>query len=184
MAGTTDRVRDSGRGETNNELRRLGSTRSKMPKVKTHSLLAVVKSHERSNKVFGERFMNSIRSYCEDAIANNFLGIGVEVARYTLTCIGGENSDLNPSFWGFRKVISCSEERGQVGHGSMNIIQVERSFSYLGGRSLDNVVIGWRQSGSRRFAGFRVQNPRLLRSSGGRGRKESKKVSSNYFDLS
>ena len=98
LARTTDGVRDSGRGETNNELRRLGSTRSKMPKVKTHSLLAVVESHERSNKVFGERFMNSIRNDCEDAIANNFLGVGVEVARYTLTCIGGENSDLNPSF--------------------------------------------------------------------------------------
>ena len=85
-----------------------------MPKAKTHSLLAVVKSHERSNKVFGERFMNSIRSDCEDAIANNFLGVGVEVARYTLTCIGGKNSDLNPSFWGFWKVISCSKEKGQV----------------------------------------------------------------------
>ena len=131
-----------------------------MPKVKTHSLLAVVKSHERSNKVFGERFMNSIRSYCEDAIANNFLGIGVEVARYTLTCIGGENSDLNPSFWGFRKVMSCSEEKGQVGHGSMNIIQVQGRFSYLGGRSLDNVVIGWR-SGSRRFAGFKSSKSKV-----------------------
>ena len=110
LAGTTDGVRDSGRGETNDELR-LGSTRGKMPKVKTHSVLAVVKGYERGNKVFGERFMNSIRSDCQDAIANNFLGVGVEVAGYTLTCISGKNSDLNPSFGGFRKVISCSEER-------------------------------------------------------------------------
>ena len=139
--GTTDRVRDSGRGETNDELRRLGSTRGKMPKIKTHSVLAVVKGHERGNKVFGERFMNSIRSDCKDAIANNFLGVGVD------------------------------------------IIQVE-GLSNLGGRSLDNVVIVWWQSGSGRFAGFRVQNPRLFRGSGGRRRKESKKISSNCFDLS
>ena len=177
-------MRDSGRGETNDELRGLRSTRDKMPKVKTHSVLAVVKGHERGNKVFGERFMNSIRSDSEDAIANNLLGIGIEVARYTLTGVGGENSDFNPSFWGFRKVISCREEGGQVGNSSMNIIQVERRFSHLRGRSLDNVVIVWWQSGSGRFAGFRVQNPRLLRSSGGRRRKESKKVSSNCVDLS
>ena len=107
--------------------------------------------------------MNSIRSDCEDAVANNFLGVGVEVAGYTLTCISGKNSGLNPSFWGFRKVISCSEERGQVGHSCMYIIQVEGRFSNLGGRSLDNVVVVWWQSGSGRFAGFRVQNPRLLR---------------------
>ena len=94
LAGTTDRVRDGGKGQTNNELGRLGSTRSKMPKVKTQSLLAVVKSNERSNKV-----MNSIRRDSEDAIANDLLGIGVEVSRYTLTCIGGENSHFNPSFW-------------------------------------------------------------------------------------
>ena len=50
LAGTTDRMRDSGR-ETNNKLGRLGSTRSKMPKVKAYSLFAVVKSNERSNKV-------------------------------------------------------------------------------------------------------------------------------------
>ena len=48
-----------------------------MPKVETHSVLAVVKGHQRSNKVFGERFMNAIRSDCKDAIANNFLGVGV-----------------------------------------------------------------------------------------------------------
>ena len=35
--------------------------------------------------------MNSIRSDCEDAIANNFLGVGVEVAGYTLTCVSGKN---------------------------------------------------------------------------------------------
>ena len=65
-------MRDSGRGETDDELSRLGSTRGKMPKVKTHSVLAVVKGHERGNKVFGERFMNSIRGDCEDAIVDNF----------------------------------------------------------------------------------------------------------------
>ena len=34
------------------------------------------------------------------------------------------------------------------------------------------------------FVGFRVQNPWLLRSSGGRRRKESNKVSSNCFGWS
>jgi len=57
----------------------------------------------------------------------------------------------------------------------MYIIQVEERFSDWGERSLDNMVIGWWQSGSGRFAGFRVQNPRL-RSSGGRRRKKSKKA--------
>ena len=42
-------MRDRGRGETNDELRRLRSTRGKMPKVKTHSVLAIVKGHERGN---------------------------------------------------------------------------------------------------------------------------------------
>ena len=139
-----------------------------MPKVKTHSLLAVVKSHERSNKVFGERFMNSIRSDCEDAIANNFLGVGVEVARYTLTCTSGENSDLNPSFWGFRKVISCSEERGQVGHGCMYIIQVEATWegeawimwSSVGGRV---------EAGGLRVLEFKIQGcSEVVEGGGGR----------------
>ena len=85
LAGTTDRVRNSGRGETDNELGTQGSTRSKMPKVKTHSLLAIVESNERSNQVFGKRFVNSIRSDSEDAIADYLLSIGVEVAGYTLT---------------------------------------------------------------------------------------------------
>ena len=143
MARTTYGVRNGSRGETDDELSRLGSTRGKMPKVKTHSALAVVKGHERGNKVFVERFMNSIRGDCEDAIANNFLGVGVEVAGYTLTCISGKNSNLNPSFRGFRKVISCSKERGQIGNGCMYIIQVERRFSNLRGSNLDNVVIVW-----------------------------------------
>ena len=77
-------MRDSKGGETNDELSRLRSTRGKVSKVKTHSALAVVKGHERGNKVFGEGFMNPVRGYCEDAIVNNFLGVGVEVTGYTL----------------------------------------------------------------------------------------------------
>ena len=42
--------------------------------------------------------MNSIRSDCEDAIADDFLGVGVKVARYTLACVSGKNSNLDPSF--------------------------------------------------------------------------------------
>ena len=110
LAGTTYRVRDSSRGEANDKLSRLEWARGKMPKVKTHSALAVIKGHERGNKVFVKRFMNSIRGDCEDAIANNFLGVGVEVGGYTLTCISGKNSNLNPSFRGFREVISCSKK--------------------------------------------------------------------------
>ena len=49
-------------------------------------MLAIVKGHERGNKVFGDRFVNSIRSDSEDAIANNFLGVSVEIG-YTLSCI-------------------------------------------------------------------------------------------------
>ena len=45
--------------------------------------------------------MNSIRSDSEDAVANNFLSVGVEIAGYTLSCISGKNSGFNPSFWGF-----------------------------------------------------------------------------------
>ena len=183
LAGTTDRVRDSGRGETNNELGRQGPTRSKMPKVKTHPLLAVVESNERSDQVFGKRFVNTIRSDSEDPTTDYLLSIGVEVAGYTLTCIGRENRDFNPSFWGFRKVISSRKEGGQVRNSGVNIIQVERGFSYLRWGSLGNVVIDWRQSGGRRFAGFRVQDPRLLRSSGRRRRKKSNKISRNVLEL-
>ena len=52
LVGTTDRERDSGRGETNNELGRQGPTRSEMPKVKTHPLLAIVESNERKRSGF------------------------------------------------------------------------------------------------------------------------------------
>ena len=40
-------------------------------------------------------------------------------------------------------------------------------------------MVSWRQSESRRFAGFRVQNPRLLQSSRRRRRKKSNKISRN-----
>ena len=72
-----------------------------MPKVKAHSMLAIVKGYQRGNKVFGERFVNSIRSDREDAVANDFLSVGVEITGYTLSCISGKNSGFNPSFWGF-----------------------------------------------------------------------------------
>ena len=98
MAWTTYGVRDGSRGETNDKLSRWGSTRGIMPQVKTHPAPAVVEGHERGNEIFVERFMNSIRSDCEDAVANDFLGVGVEVARYTLACVSGKNSNLNPSF--------------------------------------------------------------------------------------
>ena len=45
--------------------------------------------------------MNSIRSDSEDAFANNFLSVGVEIAGYTLSCISGKDSGFNPSFRGF-----------------------------------------------------------------------------------
>ena len=77
------------------------TTRSKMPKVKAHSMLAIVKGHKRSDMVFEERFVNSIRSDSEDAVANNFLSVGVEIAGYTLSCTSGKNSGFNPSFWEF-----------------------------------------------------------------------------------
>ena len=72
-----------------------------MPKVKAHSMLAIVKGHQCSNKVFRERFVNSIRSDREDAVANDFLSVGIEISGYTLSCISGKNSGFNPSFWGF-----------------------------------------------------------------------------------
>ena len=97
-----------------------------MPNVKTHSALTVIKGHKRGNKIFRERFVNSVRNYGEDTIANNFLGVGVEIAWDTFTCISRENSNLNPSFGGFGEVISSSKERGQVGNGCMYIVKVER----------------------------------------------------------
>ena len=87
--------------------------------------------------------MNARRRDGEDAIADYFLGSGVKVARYTLTCVGRENRDFNPSFWGFRKVIGSREEGGQIRNSSMNIIQMKRGFSYLRRRSLGNVFIDW-----------------------------------------
>ena len=52
LARTTNGVRDSARGETNDKLRRQRTPRSKVSKVETHSLLAVVESNERNDKVF------------------------------------------------------------------------------------------------------------------------------------
>ena len=111
---------------------------------------------------------DSIRSDCEDAIADDFLDVGVKVARYTLVCVSGKNSNLDPSFGGLREVVSSSQERGQVGHGCVYIIQVERRFNKLREGNLKYMVILWWQSRSGRFADFRIQNPRLLRSGGGR----------------
>ena len=143
-------MRDGSRGETNDKLGRWRSTWGIMSQVKTHPAPAIVEGHERGNEIFVERFMNSIRSDCEDAIANDFLGVGVKVARYTLACVSGKNSNLDSSFGGFRKIVS--EERGQVGHGCVYIIQVERKFSKLRGSNLKYMVILWAAGRSRRFA--------------------------------
>ena len=51
------------------------------------------------------RFVDTSRSDREDTIIDNFLGSGVKVAKDTLTGVGGENGDFNPSFREFRKVI-------------------------------------------------------------------------------
>ena len=149
-------MRDGSRGETNDKLNRWRSTRGIMSQVKTHSAPAVVEGHERGNEIFVKRFMDSIRSDCEDAVADDFLGVGVKVARYTLACVSRKNSNFNPSFRGFREVVSCSKERGQVGHSCVYIVQVERRFSKLRGGNLDDMVVFWRQSRSGRFAGFRI----------------------------
>ena len=84
---TTDRVRDGSRGETNDELRRLRATRSKMSQIQTQSLLAVVKGNESNDKVFCKRFVNTMRSDSEDTIIDNFLSSGIEIVRDTLTGI-------------------------------------------------------------------------------------------------
>ena len=97
-----------------------------MTDIKTHPTLTVIKGHKRGNKVFRERFVNSVGDYGENTIANNFLGVGVEVAWDTLTGISGENSNLNPSFGGFGEIISISKERGQIGDSCMNIVKMER----------------------------------------------------------
>ena len=51
LVGTTYREETSSRGEANDKLSRLESARGKMSKVTTHSALAVIKDHERGNKV-------------------------------------------------------------------------------------------------------------------------------------
>ena len=96
----------------------------------------------------------------------------------------GRIATLIHPFGDLGRSSAVARREAQIGNGCMYIIQVKRRFSNLRGSSLDNVVIVWWQSGSGRFAGFRVQNPRLLRSSGGRRRKKSNKVGSNCFGLS
>jgi len=109
---------------------------------------------------------------------------GDKVARDTLTCVGRENGGFDPAFRGFRKVIGSREEGGQICHRSMNIVQMKRGFSNLRRRSLGNVLIGWGQSGGRRFTGLRVQDPGLFGGSGRRRRKKSEKISSNDIGVS
>ena len=125
--------------------------------------------------------MNAIRSDCKDAIANNFLGVGVKIAGYTLTCISGKNSGLDSSFWGFGKVIICE---ARLATAACILSRWKGDLATWEGEAW----IMWSSFGGRVEAGglrvFRVQNPRLLRSSGRRRRKESKKVSGNDVDLS
>ena len=52
LGRTTNRVRDSARGETNDKLRRQRTSRSEVSKVETHPVFAVVESNESNNKVF------------------------------------------------------------------------------------------------------------------------------------
>ena len=97
-----------------------------MTDVKTHPTLTVIKGHKRGNKVFRERFVNSVGDHGENTIANNFLGVGVEVARDTLAGIRGKNSNLNPSFGGFGDIVGIGKERGQIGDSCMDIVKMER----------------------------------------------------------
>ena len=117
--------------------------------------------------------MDTSRSDREDTIIDNFLGSGVKVASDTLTSVGLENGDGNPSFRGYRKVIGSREEGGQICHGSMNVIQMKRGFSNLRRRILTYVFIDWgHQSGGMRFTGLGVQDPGLFGASGKRKRKK------------
>lgn len=81
LSRTTDWVGYRTRGETNDELRRLGAPRSKMPQIKTQALLTVVKGNESNNKVVCKRFVNTMRSDSENTIIDNFLRSGIEIAR-------------------------------------------------------------------------------------------------------
>jgi len=128
--------------------------------------------------------VDTARSDREDTIIDNFLGSGVKVARDTLTGVGRENGDFNPSFRGFRKVIGGREEGGQICHGSMNVIQMKRGFSNLRRRILTYVFIDWGQSGGRRFTGLGVQDPGLFGASGRRRRKKGEKISSDNIGVS
>ena len=102
------------------------------------SLLTVVKGNESNNKVFCKRFVivNTMRSDSEDAIINNFLSSGIEIARDTFTGISRENGNFDPFFRGFRKIVSSGEEGGEICDSSMNVIQMKRGASDLRGREL------------------------------------------------
>ena len=119
-------MRNGGGGKTDNELRRIGSSGSKVTEIKTHPALTVIKGHKRGNEIFRERFMHSVGNYGENTVADNFLGVRVEIARNTLTGISGENSNFDPSFGRFGKIISVSKERGKICDSCMDIVKMER----------------------------------------------------------
>ena len=135
-----------------------------MPQIKTQSLLAVVEGNKGNNKVFCKRFVNTTRNDSKDTIIDNFLSSGIEVARDTLTGISRKNGNFNPSFLGFRKIISSGEEGGEICYSSVNVIQMKRGASDLRSRELTYVFIEWGQSGGWKFYGSRNSGSRVVRS--------------------
>ena len=66
--------------------------------------------------------MNSTGDNSEKTSGSDFLSIAVVIAWDTFASVGGEDGYLDPTLGRFGKVISSSQERGEMSHGSINVI--------------------------------------------------------------
>lgn len=86
-----------------------------MSKIKTMPALSVIKGYQSNNEVFGKRLMNSTGDNSEKSSGSDFLSLAVVIASDTF-------ASVDPSLARFGKVISSSQERGEMSHGSINVI--------------------------------------------------------------
>ena len=84
-----------------------------MSQIEAKSFFAVIVGNESCDEVFKESLVKTMSRDSEDTVVHNFLNGSVEVSRYTLTGICGEDGDFDLAFWRFREIISGREREKQ-----------------------------------------------------------------------
>ena len=89
--------------------------------IEAESFFAVIVGNETCDKVFSESLVNIMSRDSEDTVVHNFPSGSVEVSRYTLTGIRGEDEDFDLAFWRFREIISGGEKRSKMRNCSVAV---------------------------------------------------------------